>query len=124
MEINWAQNYEAAGRQIATEFDVEVLRQQAQTVKDTLYELGSREELLPPDQKRIFPVELEQYQQFVRLATKRAATFERFYCTYPNCDADFTRADALARHCRTCHEKEKGKRARLQRSSVDGDTFA
>ncbi|KIO29930.1 hypothetical protein M407DRAFT_20991 [Tulasnella calospora MUT 4182] len=124
MEVNWAQNYEAAGRQIAAEFDVEVLRQQAQAVKDTLYELGRHEEPLPPDQKRIFPVELEQYQQFVRLATKRAATFERFYCTYPNCDADFTRADALARHCRTCHEKEKGKRARLQRPSVDGDTFA
>lgn len=124
MEVNWAQSYEEAGKWIATEFDVDVLRQQAQAVKEALYELGRQEEQLNPDQKRISQVELQQYQQFVRLASKRAASFERFYCTHPNCDADFTRADALARHCRTCHEKDKGKKGRMKRQSVDGDVLA
>ncbi|KAG8946632.1 hypothetical protein FRC04_011526 [Tulasnella sp. 424] len=124
MEVDWAQSYEEAGKWIAAEFDVDVLRQQAQAVKEALYELGRQEEQLNPDQKRISPVELQQYQQFVRLASKRAASFERFYCTHPNCDADFTRADALARHCRTCHEKDKGKKGRMKRHSVDGDVLA
>ncbi|KAG9017629.1 hypothetical protein FRB90_000422 [Tulasnella sp. 427] len=124
VEINWAQNYEEAGKQIAAEFNVDTLRQQAQAVRSALYELGKCEEQVQSDQKRITPVDLEQYQQFARLASKRATSFERFYCPHPTCEADFTRADALARHCRTCHEKDKGKKAKIRRQSDDGDTLA
>ncbi len=57
----------------------------------------------------IVPVDLSQVTVFQRLAMKRAWTFERYFCPERSCDVDFTRLDALLRHCHNSHGESKKK---------------
>ncbi|KAG8881774.1 hypothetical protein FRB97_009109 [Tulasnella sp. 331] len=109
-----------AEKRIETEFDIDVLKRQAEEVKKALLALGVGETANGSENPSssgtcqkpvIVPVDLGQAEVFKRLALRRAWTFERYFCPERSCDVDFTRLDALLRHCHNSHGEKKKKRA-------------
>lgn len=108
-----------AEKRAEAEFDLGVLRNQAALVKEALLGLGQAEQAQSSPIK-IVPVDLNQAQVLHRLAMKRACTFERYFCPERSCDVDFTRLDALLRHCQNSHgEGKKKKEAEREKAKKD-----
>ncbi|KAG8932474.1 hypothetical protein FRC02_001098 [Tulasnella sp. 418] len=119
-------NYAEATRKVQEEFDIDVLTYQAAAVRESLKAAPFSNHHASGAQLTPVPlVDLSSYHQFSRMAMKRAKSFERYFCTDPGCEVDFTRLDALLRHSRTCHNpKKKGKRHEVSREEELGSEEA
>ena len=121
---------EEARKEMSEEFDLEVLQHEGASVKSLMLAWVIPNPPTNETCRQAFPLpnlDLAAFPLFRRLALKRAATYERYFCPEPGCEIDFTRLDALLRHGRNCHSKDgksdvRGKSVR--KKSKDGKKAA
>jgi len=126
------QRYLECKKRVEVEYDLNILREQSDAVHallvaDRSYGVqgaarSAAAALDPSTRSTPIPmIDLAPFHQFRRLAEKRAATFERYFCVNAGCGMDFTRVDALMRHSRICQVGRKGKKGKSQPMEHDSD---
>lgn len=117
---------ETAQRFVEKDFDLDELKKESDAVKAAILDMGEKElandpAAIPPRGKALAPIDLSPYPLFRKLATKRCATFERYFCHEPGCEVDFTRLDALLRHSKNSHGDGKRRPSSSKGKNNDED---